>query len=56
MRMPAGSWDQFDDYVIDFAIDRMRRGERVAIVTLARIEGSSPRPLGAQMAVSETGR
>lgn len=56
MKMPAGSWDQFDDYVIDFAIDCRRRGERIAIVTLVKIEGSSPRPLGAQMAVSETGR
>lgn len=56
MKMPAGSWDQFDDYVIDFAIDRRRRGERIAIVTLVQIEGSSPRPLGAQMAISETGR
>lgn len=56
MKMPAGSWDQFDDYVIDFAIDCKRRGERVAIVTLVQIEGSSPRPLGAQMVVSETGR
>jgi xanthine dehydrogenase accessory factor len=56
MKMAAGSWDQFDDYVIDFAIDRKRRGERIAIVTLVQIEGSSPRPLGAQMAVSETGR
>lgn len=55
MKMPAGSWDQFDDYVIDFAIDRKRRGERIAIVTLVQIEGSSPRPLGAQMAVSESG-
>lgn len=55
MKMPAGSWDQFDDYVIGFAIDRKRRGERIAIVTLVQIEGSSPRPLGAQMAVSETG-
>ncbi|WP_439628828.1 XdhC family protein [Shinella sp.] len=55
MKMPAGSWDQFDDYVVDFAIDRRRRGERIAIVTLVQIEGSSPRPLGAQMAVSESG-
>ncbi len=56
MKMPAGSWDQFDDYVIDFAINRRRRGERIAIVTLVQIEGSSPRPLGAQMAVSESGQ
>jgi xanthine dehydrogenase accessory factor len=49
-------WESFDDYVLDFALDRMRGGEKIALVTLAKIEGSSPRPLGAQMAVSETGR
>ncbi|MCK0209931.1 XdhC family protein [Starkeya koreensis] len=55
MRMPDGRWDPFDDYVIDFALERMRAGQRVALVTLAAIEGSSPRPLGAQMAVTEAG-
>lgn len=55
MKQPDGSWDPFDDYVLDFAVERMRAGERVAIVTLAEIEGSSPRPLGAQMAVAEGG-
>ncbi|MBS3648481.1 XdhC family protein [Pseudaminobacter sp. 19-2017] len=55
MKRPDGTWDTFDDYVLDFAIERMRARERVAIVTLVEIEGSSPRPLGAQMAVSETG-
>lgn len=55
MRRPDGTWEMFDDYVIDFALDRMRDGERVAIVTLVKIEGSSPRLLGAQMAVSESG-
>ena len=50
------TWEAFDDYVLDFALDRMRAGEKIALVTLAKIEGSSPRPLGAQMAVSETGR
>ena len=55
MKQPDGNWDTFDDYVLDFAIERMRAGERAAVVTLAAIEGSSPRPLGAQMAVSEGG-
>jgi len=32
-----------------------RRGLRTAVVTLIGIEGSSPRPLGAQMAVAEDG-
>jgi xanthine dehydrogenase accessory factor len=49
-------WEASDDYVLDFALDRIRAGEKIALVTLAKIEGSSPRPLGAQMAVSETGR
>lgn len=56
MKGKDGAWDPLDDYVVDFALERMRAGERVAIVTLVRIEGSSPRPLGAQMAVSETGQ
>jgi xanthine dehydrogenase accessory factor len=50
------NWEAFDDYVLDFALDRARAGEKIALVTLAKIEGSSPRPLGAQMAVSQTGR
>ncbi len=56
MRRPDGTWDVFDDYVIDFAIDRIGARERIALVTLVAIEGTSPRPLGAQMAVSETGQ
>lgn len=56
MRRPDGSWEIYDDYVLDFALERMRAGEKVAIVTLAFIEGSSPRQPGAQMAVSETGQ
>ncbi|HEV7309681.1 XdhC family protein [Ensifer sp.] len=55
MAKTTASWGQFDDYVVDFALERSRSGEKVAIVTLVEIEGSSPRPLGAQMAVSETG-
>lgn len=56
MKRADGSWDPFDDYVLDFSLERMRAGEKVALVTLVEIEGSSPRPLGAQMAVSESGR
>lgn len=55
MKRLDGTWEIYNDYVIDFALDRMRDDERVAIVTLVRFEGSSPRPLGAQMAVSESG-
>ncbi|WP_181176604.1 XdhC family protein [Mesorhizobium sp. B2-4-9] len=56
MRRHDGSWDRFDDYVIDFAVERREAGEQIAIVTLVKIEGSSPRPLGAQMAVSASGQ
>jgi len=56
MKNHDGSWEVFEDYVLDFAIELLRAGTRIAIVTLTRIEGSSPRPLGAQMVVSETGK
>ncbi len=55
MKKEHGIWDRFNDYVIGFALDRLHAGERIALVTLVKIEGSSPRPLGAQMAVSESG-
>ncbi|MFG1235636.1 XdhC family protein [Xanthobacter autotrophicus DSM 597] len=55
MQMSDGSWDPFDDYVIDFALARLRQGERVALVTLFSIDGTSPRPLGAQMVVTASG-
>lgn len=55
MRNPDGHWEKFDDYVLDFVLDCMRRNEQVALVTLANIEGTSPRPRGAQMAVSRSG-
>jgi xanthine dehydrogenase accessory factor len=55
MRKPDGTWEKFEDYVIDFSLEKMREGERISLVTLIHIEGSSPRPLGAQMSVSESG-
>ncbi|MGB3390977.1 MAG: XdhC family protein [Pseudaminobacter sp.] len=55
MKKPDGTWERVEEYVIDFALERMRAGENVALVTLVQIEGSSPRPLGSQMAVSESG-
>ncbi|WP_275791458.1 XdhC family protein [Pararhizobium gei] len=36
-------------------LDTLAAKHRVALVTLVLIEGNSPRPLGAQMAVSESG-
>jgi xanthine dehydrogenase accessory factor len=55
MKKADGSWDKFDDYVIDFALETTRMGHRLSLVTLVEIDGSSPRQLGAQMAVSEHG-
>lgn len=55
MNLKDGAWDRFDEYVVDFALDRLRAAERIALVTLVKIEGPLPRPLGAQMAVSESG-
>ncbi|MFC3725695.1 XdhC family protein [Neoaquamicrobium sediminum] len=55
MNTPRQLWRRFDDYVVEFALERLQAGERVALVTLVKIEGSSPRPLGAQMAVAESG-
>lgn len=43
------------DFVLPALAAFRAGGERTALVTLVGIEASSPRPLGAQMAVSETG-
>ncbi|HEY0596655.1 XdhC family protein [Sphingopyxis sp.] len=42
--------------ILRFALARIDEGVGTAIVTLAGIEGSSPRAIGAQMAVSADGR
>ncbi|MCZ4072001.1 XdhC family protein [Agrobacterium sp. LMR679] len=55
MKTAQGSWEKFDDYVVDFALEAATAGKRFALVTLVRIEGASPRALGAQMAVTEDG-
>lgn len=55
MQTPLGTAASFDDYVLDFALAALRAGKRAALVTLVGIEGSSPRPLGAQMAVASDG-
>ncbi|OLP46791.1 XdhC family protein [Rhizobium oryziradicis] len=48
-------WDALTDYVLDYGIDCAKKGNRYVIVTLVRIDGSSPRYPGAQMVVSEDG-
>lgn len=56
MKNQNGEWETFDDYVLDFALDQVRSGLRVGIVTLVEVDGSSPWPPGAQMAVAESGK
>jgi len=45
---------QTDD-VLPWLLDWRRSGQRCALVTVVGVEGGSPRSVGAQMAVSETG-
>lgn len=42
--------------ILRFALDRSGEGAGTILVTLTAIEGSSPRAIGAQMAVAEDGR
>ncbi len=42
--------------VLRFALSERRAGRPAVVVTLAEIDGASPRALGAQMAVAEDGR
>lgn len=42
--------------ILRFALARIDEGRGVALVTLTDIEGSSPRAIGAQMAVADDGR
>ncbi len=46
---------QFVENVMPFLSQRLREGQRIALVTLYNVEGSSPRPVGSQIGVSETG-
>jgi xanthine dehydrogenase accessory factor len=46
----------YGDYVLDALSGWRREGHRTALLTLVRIEGSSPRPVGSQMAVCDDGR
>jgi xanthine dehydrogenase accessory factor len=46
----------YGDYVLEALLDWRREGMRTALLTLVRIDGASPRPLGSQIAVAEDGR
>ena len=43
-------------YVLDALRDWRGQGQRTALLTLIRIDGSSPRPVGSQMAVNDAGQ
>jgi xanthine dehydrogenase accessory factor len=53
--VPASASAAFTDFVIPNLDAWQERGLRNALVTLVAIDGAAPRPLGAQMAVAETG-
>ncbi|MEL6365191.1 MAG: XdhC family protein [Pseudomonadota bacterium] len=42
--------------VLEFALAERREGREAAVASLARVDGASPRRIGAQMAVAEDGR
>jgi xanthine dehydrogenase accessory factor len=50
-----GARDAFADIVIPQLKRWSDAGERAALVTIVQIDGAAPRPIGAQMAVSESG-
>jgi xanthine dehydrogenase accessory factor len=45
----------YADWVLPFLDEAMTKGQRVALATLVGVTGSSPRPLGSQLAVREDG-
>ena len=51
----AGGPVPFAEFVLPWFNAKAARGIRVALVTLVEVDGSSPRPLGSQMAVAEDG-
>lgn len=55
MKRDDGNWDVFADYVLDYAMDCAQKGHQYVIVTLVRVDGSSPRSVGAQTVVSDDG-
>jgi len=51
----AGGPVPFAEFVLPWFNAKAAQGMRVALVTLVEVDGSSPRPLGSQMAVAEDG-
>lgn len=47
---------RLEEFVLPDLLHWKMQGQNAALVTLAKIDGSSPRPIGAQMAVSENGQ
>jgi len=54
--LSGGFHPDYTDNVLPLLTAWMRAGERCALVTLVGIDGTAPRALGAQMAVSESGQ
>jgi xanthine dehydrogenase accessory factor len=46
---------QFVENVFPFLSQSLQESQRVALVTLVHVDGSSPRPIGSQVGVSESG-
>ena len=43
------------DNVLPFCVENLHAGKRVTLLTLIKIDGASPRPLGSQIAVAQDG-
>lgn len=55
MNFTASPGADYADWVLPFLDDAMAQGQRVALATLVGVTGSSPRPIGSQLAVREDG-
>ena len=53
--MPVSA-SSFAENVLPFWLEARQNGQQVCLITLVGIDGSAPRPLGSQMAVSADGR
>lgn len=55
MDLAAFPGADYADWVLPFLDEAMAQGQRVALATLVGVTGSSPRPIGSQLAVREDG-